>query len=128
MRRLFIAAAIVGVCALIQPSLLQAQGKDKAAKPAAKAKLTEATGMVKAVSGNSLTITAAGKDMTFTVDNDTKFVGKGLSTKSATKQGKMTATDAVGVNDRVSVSYHDMGGGTMHAADVKILAKAPGKK
>ena len=127
MRRLFIAAAIVGLCALVQPSLLQAQGKDKAAKPAAKAKVTEATGMVKAVTGNSLTINANGKDMTFTVDNDTKFVGKGLSTKSAAKQGKMTATDAVGVNDRVSVSYHDMGG-TMHASDVKVLSKAPGKK
>jgi hypothetical protein len=127
MRRLFIAAAIVGLCALVQPSPLQAQGKDKAAKPAAKAKVMEATGMVKSVSGTSLTISSGGKDMTFTIDNDTKFVGKGLSTKSATKQGKMTATDAVGVNDRVSVSYHDMGG-TMHAADVKILSKAPGKK
>src|SRR5262245_13004894 len=126
MRRLFIAVAIVGICALIQPSLLQAQGKDKAAKPAAKAKPLEATGMVKAVSGNSLTINSSGKDMTFTVDSDTKFVGKGLSTKTA-KQGKLTAADAVGVNDRVAVTYHDMGGGTMHAADVKILSKAPGK-
>jgi hypothetical protein len=127
MRRLFIAAAIVGLCALVQPSLLQAQGKDKAAKPSAKAKVMEATGMVKSVSGTSLTINSGGKDMTFMIDNDTKFVGKGLSTKSASKQGKLTATEAVGVNDRVAVTYHDMGG-MMHAADVKILNKAPGKK
>jgi len=127
MRRLFIAAAIVGLCALVQPSLLQAQGKEKAAKPAAKGKVTEATGVVKSVSANSLTINSSGKDMTFTVDNDTRFVGKGLSTKSATKQGKMTANDAVGVNDRVAVTYHDMAG-TMHASNVNILSKAPGKK
>jgi hypothetical protein len=81
-----------------------------------------ATGTVKSVSATSLTVSSAGKDMTFTIDSSTKFVGKGLGTKSAAKGGKMTASDAVAANDTVSVSYHDMGG-TMHAASVTVKAK-----
>ena len=61
------------------------------------------------------------KAMTFTVDNTTKFVGKGLGTKA--KAGKLTATDAVAMNDHVRVAYHDMGG-TMHAATVTVVSKA----
>lgn len=92
----------------------------------AKTKTMNATGTVKSVSGTSLTITAAGgKDMTFTVDSTTKFVGKGLSTKA--RSGPITAPDAVGENDRVTVSYHDMGG-TLHAANVRITTKAAVKK
>ena len=59
------------------------------------------------------------------VDGSTRFVGKGLSTKSAA--GKITATDAVSMGDRVTVSYHDMGG-TMHAANVRITSKSTAKK
>ena len=37
------------------------------------------------------------------------------------------ATEAVGPSDQVSVTYHDMGG-TMHAASVRVTAKAGAKK
>ena len=83
-----------------------------------------ASGTVKSVSATALTITTAGKagkDMTFTIDTSTKFVGKGLGTKGAT--GKLTATDAVGMNDKVSVTYHSMSG-SMHAASVRVNTKA----
>jgi hypothetical protein len=111
-RLLMIALAVVALCAG------QAVGLDAQAK----AKTMNASGTVKAVTGSSLTIAAAGgKDLTFTVDNTTKFVGKGLSTKA--KAGPLTATDAVGMGDRVRVTYHDMGG-TLHAANVSITAKA----
>ena len=121
MKRLLIVALAVGalfVGQIASPVRVDAQA------PAAKAKTMTANGTVKAVTGNSLTITASGgKDMTFTVDNTTKFIGKGLSTKTREKGGKITATDAVGTGDTVSVTYHDMGG-TMHAAQVRVNNKA----
>lgn len=114
-RWMLVTVAALGLSLATQPAALQAQG--------AKGKTMSVTGTVKSVSGTSLVITAAGnKEMTFTVDNSTKFIGKGLSTKSREK-GKLMATDAVAENDRVTVSYHDMGG-TMHAAQVRVTNKA----
>ena len=116
MKRLLVVALSVSALCLAPAVGVQAQGK---------AKSMTASGTVKAVSGSSLTVTAAGgKDMTFTVDNSTKFVGKGLSTKS--KGNPISATDAVHEGDRVTVSYHDMAG-TMHAANVRITSSAPKK-
>jgi len=115
MKRLLIVALAVGALFVGQIAGLDAQA------PAAKAKTMTANGTVKAVTGNSLTVTANGKDMTFSVDKDTKFVGKGLGTKA--KAGPVTATDAVGNGDKVRVTYHDMGG-TLHAANVSIQMKA----
>ena len=110
-RLLVVALSVLALCAA--QSGLQAQGKSKT---------MTANGTVKSVSGNSLVVSGAdNKDMTFTVDNTTKFVGKGLGTKA--KAGKLTATDAVAMNDRVRVAYHDMGG-TMHAATVTVVSKA----
>ena len=115
-RLLIVALAVVALC-VGQAVGLDAQGKTKT---------STANGTVKAVTGNSLTVTAAGgKDMSFTIDNTTKFVGKGLGTKS--KAGPITATDAVAMGDRVRVTYHDMGG-TLHAANVSVTAKAAGAK
>ena len=108
-RLLVVALSVLALCAT-QPGL-QAQGKTKT---------MNATGTVKSVAGDSLVVTANGKDMTFAVDGTTKFVGKGLGTKAA--GGKLTATDAVAMNDRVRVAYHDMGG-TMHAATVTVTSK-----
>jgi hypothetical protein len=88
-------------------------------KPAAKT----ASGTVKSVSASSLVISEGGKDMTFTVDKDTKVIGKGLGTKGASSGGKLAITDAVSSGDSVSVTYHDMGG-TMHAATVRVTPKA----
>jgi hypothetical protein len=115
MKRLIVALSVLGLCVAVQPIAVHAQ----------KAKTMSASGVVKSVSGTSLTVTSGGKDMNFTVDGSTKFVGKGLSTKSAA--GKITASDAVSAGDRVTVSYHDMGG-TLHAANVRITSKAMTKK
>ncbi len=113
MRRLLLVGLSVFALVLAQ-SAVQAQGKT-----------SSTSGTVKSVSGTSLVITAkGGKDMTFAVDNTTKFIGKGLGTKA--KAGPVTATDAVHEGDRVNVSYHDMGG-TMHAASVRITAKGSTK-
>ena len=114
----FVALAVFGLCAVAQPVALHAQAKKAATKAMA------ATGTVKSVSATSLTVSSGGKDMTFTIDGSTKFVGKGLGTKQ--KAGPLTATDAVHEGDMVSVSYHDMGG-TMHAANVRVTAATPKK-
>jgi len=63
--------------------------------------------------------------MTFMLDSATKFTGKGLSTKS--KGAPMSATEAVHEGDKVTVSYHDMGG-SMHAAGVRITSSAAAMK
>ena len=111
-RVLMVALAVIALCGTQVG--LQAQSKG--------GKAMSATGTVKSVSGSSLVVSGKdGKDMTFAIDSSTKFVGKGLSTKSA--KGPITATDAVHQGDAVSVSYHDMGG-TMHAAQVRITSTA----
>lgn len=117
-RLILVALSVLGLSVAAQPIAVHAQ-------KAASSKTMTASGPVKSVSGTSLVVTSGGKDMTFTIDGSTKFVGKGLSTKSAA--GKITAMDAVGMGDRVTVSYHDMGG-TMHAANVRITTKALAKK
>jgi hypothetical protein len=128
MKRLVaVALTVLGLSVAVQSVAVHGQ----AAKPTTpktttpKAKSMTASGTVKSVTGTALTISSGGKDMTFTVDGSTKFVGKGLGTKART--GKLTAPDAVGMNDMVSVTYHDMGG-TMHAASVRITNKATMKK
>jgi hypothetical protein len=110
-RLLFVALSVFGLTIAGQPAALHAQ---KAAKA------MTAAGTVKSVTAESLTIASSGKDMAFKIDGTTKFVGKGLSTKSA--KGKIMATDAVAANDLVRVTYHD-NGGTLHAATVRITAK-----
>ena len=115
-RLILVGLTVLGLCVAAQPVAVHAQ-----AKKAAAGKTMSASGTVKSVSGTSLVVASAGKDMTFTLDGSTKFVGKGLGTKART--GKLTAPDAVGAEDSVSVTYHDMGG-TMHAASVRITNKA----
>jgi hypothetical protein len=121
-RLLAVGLRVLGLSVAVPGVALQAQAAKAAPAPAAKkGKSMSASGTVKSVTGTSLTIASGGKDMTFTVDGTTKFVGKGLGTKART--GKLTAPDAVGAEDAVSVTYHDMGG-TLHAASVRITNKA----
>jgi hypothetical protein len=110
-----VALSVLALSIAAQPVAVHAQ----------KAKTMSASGTVKSVSGSQLVVTGGGKDWTFTIDSSTKFVGKGLSTKS--KGQPMAATDAVHEGDKVTVSYHDMGG-TMHAANVRITSPALTKK
>jgi len=83
-----------------------------------------ATGTVKSVTADSVVVTGSdGKDMTFSVDAKTTIEGTGLSHKSKSSGGKLSITDAIGMGDSVAVAYHDMGG-SMHAADIRVTAKA----
>ena len=89
-------------------------------------KTKSVSGKVTAVAADSLSIQKGTETLTFVVDSATKFVGKGLTTKTAElkAQGKaMTLGDAVGKDDRVVVKY-DEKDGKMHAVEVKVDQKA----
>ena len=84
-----------------------------------------ATGVVSAVTGNSLTVKEKAGDATFSVDGKTVVTGKGLGTagkKLMEAGGKPTLGDFLKDGDTVSVTYHDMGG-TKTASTVRIVQK-----
>jgi hypothetical protein len=114
-----VALSVLALSVAAQPAAVHAQTKTAASKT------MTAMGIVKSVSANQLVVTGGGKDWTFALDNSTKFTGKGLTTKS--KGAPISATEAAHEGDRVTVSYHDMGG-TMHAATVRITGSNAAKK
>ena len=83
-------------------------------------------GKVTSVAADSVTVANGSESMTFGVDSTTKIIGKGLTTKTnekAVKGEKLTLTDAVGSDDRVSVTYMEAGG-KLHATTIKVTQKA----
>jgi len=90
-------------------------------------KTKTAMGKVTAVSGDSLSIMSGSQAMIFAVDATTKVLGKGLGTMANEKKAKhepFTITDGVATDDMVKVTYHDLGGGKMHAAQVNVVEKS----
>jgi hypothetical protein len=108
-----IVSAVVAL-SLVVPAAAAAQAK-------AKNQLLP-NGTVKSVSASSLVVTALGKDTTFTVDANTRVVGKGIGTKSKAKADKPSIVDLVKEGDRVTVTYRDAGG-TMHASRIEVASK-----
>ena len=99
---------------------------------AAEAASKTSNGTVKSVAATSLSIsgTAGGGatfDQTFVIDAKTKVIGRGAGTAAAAKGGKTAITDLVMAGDKVTVHFHDMGG-TLHAAEVRVTAKAAAAK
>ena len=104
----------------VVPSAGAGGGSVSADKPAAPA-TRNTDGVVKSVSASSLTITASGKDVTFAIDQSTRVVGTGASTKTQAAGGRIAFTDLVATGNRVSVS-HTEAGGTMKATEVRVTA------
>ena len=78
--------------------------------PSAGPKAQTASGVVSAVSGNSLTVKGASDEWTFTVDEKTTVSGTGIGTagrKLSSEGKKTTLTDFVHEGDTVSVTYHE---------------------
>jgi hypothetical protein len=126
MKRLF--GVLAGALLLIAvPAVAHAgQEKGKGETKSSTKKAMTASGTVKSVSASSLTITTKTGEDTFTVDSDTKVTATGASHKSEAMKSEKKATqitDFVHEGDTVSVSYHDMGGGTKHAASVRVTSK-----
>ena len=88
-----------------------------------------ASGTVKSVSATSMTISgSSGGGATFTqsytIDPDTKVIGKGLGTAAAAKGGRTTITELVHAGDSVTVSYSAKGS-ALHASEVRVVTAAP---
>ena len=118
-------AVALGVILLAVPGLAQ----EKTAKPAADKTLT-ATGVVSAVTADSLSVKGKGAEWTFTVDKDTHVSATGASRKTAAlKSDKKPAqiTEYVKVGDSVNVKYQEKGT-TRLATDVVVRSSLPGKK
>jgi hypothetical protein len=84
-----------------------------------------ATGVVSAVSGNTLTIKEKTGDATFTVDTKTVVSGKGFGTagrKLENAGGKPTLGEFVKEGDTVSVTYVEEGG-AKKASNVRMVQK-----
>jgi len=86
-------------------------------------------GSVREVGANTITVNAAGKDMTFNVDAKTTVVARGAGTKAkaaetAGKKGPGLG-EVVKVGEAVEVAYHEAG---MHADTVRAIASVPPAK
>jgi Domain of unknown function (DUF5666) len=95
------------------------------ADEAPKAKAMTATGVVSAVSGNSLTVNEKTGVATFTVDSKTVVSGTGLGTAGRKVQeagGKLTLGEFVKEGDTVTVTYME-DGGAKKAEKVRIVKK-----
>jgi len=86
-----------------------------------------ADGVVKFVSPSSMTINGSnGKAIftqTFTIDPNTRVIGKGAGTLAASKGGRASITDLVAAGDSVSVAYRKVGSDALHASEIRLLAK-----
>jgi hypothetical protein len=79
-----------------------------------------AEGKVTEVAGDSVTVSVGGKPMTFKVDAQTEVVGRGVGTKAQQAGGKLALGDAVHSGDGVRVMYHQLAGGVLHAAEIRV--------
>lgn len=94
------------------------------APPAPRSRL--ATGVVTALTTSSLAIKGSGGELTFTIDEKTKVVGRGLGTKAEEmrKAGEKTVlTDLVHTGDSVDVRYREENG-TKVAFQVTVTRKS----
>ena len=77
------------------------------------------TGVVKTVSGSSLTVATASRDLTFVLDNSTRFTGKGFASDLVLRDRKGRILQIVKPGDRVTVAYR-ASGDTMNAVHVTV--------
>ena len=105
-------SATLLVASLFAVTLVLASSASAGQKPKNQV-LANAT--VKTLAMTSITVTAAGKDTTFSIDAKTKVVGKGVGTKSESKGGKATIVDLLKAGDNVTVTYQ-ANGSDMHAS------------
>ena len=91
-----------------------------------KTKAITESGVVSAVTGNSLTVKGKAGETTFTVDGKTVVSGTGFGSagrKITDAGGKVTLSEFVHNGDSVTVTYHDTGVAKM-ASKVHVTKKA----
>jgi hypothetical protein len=112
MKRMVLAFAILAVIGTLSP----AQAQDT----------KMARGTVSAIAADVVTVKTSSAEMKFTVDTKTVVEARGAGTASRAAQAAGQAgpklTDVVKVGEGVEVSYHDMGGGKLHAAHIRAIS------
>ena len=86
----------------------------------ASSKVQSMGGVVKVVSGSSLTLEHGGSEIVFGVDSSTRVIGKGRARDLLRRIPERRLTDIVKAGDRVTVSYR-ISGSAMHAVEVRVL-------
>jgi hypothetical protein len=118
-RLVFAALSVAVTVGLISAS---AQSADQADRQ----RLRTLTGIAKSVSASSVTLEAAGREVTFTTVSSTRFIGKGRPSSRdlvlRTPKG-VTALDAVNVGDRVAVAYRSVGDARI-AVEIRVIRKS----
>jgi hypothetical protein len=97
------------------------------ASPAQAQATKSARGTVSAMSGQTLTVTAGGKDLVFAVDAKTVLTASGAGTaqrRAETPGSGPKLADFVKVGDAVTVSYQEQAGGALHATNVTKVRSA----
>lgn len=110
----------------IRAGISVGSGSSSEEKPEGKS----ASGVVTAVSGDSVTVKSGNREWKFMIDSKTNVVGRGAGTRTRQAQAKGEKTmisDFVGEGDRVIVSFEEMGD-AMHASAIRVQVKAPRPK
>ena len=115
MRRMVLAVSLTAIAVAVLATVAHAQPT-----------LT-ARGTVSAITGDTVTVATADKPMTFTVDAKTVVTAEGAGTASRTAEaagkGGPKLSELLKVGEPVEVSYHDIGGGKLHAASSGACAR-----
>lgn len=118
MRRMVLAVSLTAIAVAVLATVAHAQPT-----------LT-ARGTVSAIAGDTVTVATADKPMTFTVDTKTVVTAEGAGTASraaeAAGKGGPKLSELLKVGEPVEVSYHDIGGGKLHAASFRRMRSAGG--
>jgi Domain of unknown function (DUF5666) len=118
MRRMVLAVSLTAIAVAVLATVAHAQPT-----------LT-ARGTVSAIAGDTVTVATADKPMTFTVDAKTVVTAEGAGTASraaeAAGKGGPKLSELLKVGEPVEVSYHDIGGGKLHAASFRRMRSAGG--
>ena len=113
--------------AYLVPVMVLALGIGGAAAQGAAAKTESFFGIVKAVSGSSVTVERGTITGVFTVDSNTHIGARGATaaTKKNKEAGKpgLTVPDAVHVGDQVTVRFHEAQG-KMLASDITVRPRS----
>jgi hypothetical protein len=118
MTRRFFALSVAAVLFVAAPTSAGAFGDE------------HSEGIVTSVSATAMTISgSSGKStftQSFTIDANTKVVGKGVGTAAAAKGGRTKITDIVSAGDTVAV-WFKKGNDSLHASEVwlKMRNQAP---
>ena len=117
--------------AYLTAAMVLALGVAGAAAQGVAGQIDSFMGVVKAVSGSSVTVERGTITGVFSVDAKTHVGVQGATakTKAAKDSGKagLTVPDAVKVGDQVMVKYRETKG-TMMATDIQVRTPAPGSK